>query len=542
MTAKSLKFGPDARASLKVGIDTLADTLRATLGPHGRNVVVEKKFGAPQVYSDGVSIAKEIDLKDPVENMGAQLLREAAKKTNDDAGDGTTSSTVLAQAIIAEGFKRVAAGTDPLALKRGLDRGVQAVRESIKEQAIPVSGKDQIANVAVLSSHDHEMGNLIADIIDKVGKNGVVTVDESKSLSYETEYVEGMQIDRGYLSPYFITNSDKQEAVLEKPYVLITDAKVTTAAELVPILEKVLQAKRGLLVLAEDVENEALATLVVNKLRGAINVVAVKLPGFGDRRKEMMQDIAIIAKAGVISSELGRKLDSATLDDLGTCDRIIVKKETTTFVGGAGGQDEIAARIKEIQARIDETTSEYDREKLQERLAKLSGGVAIMRVGAATEVEMKEKKQRLEDALSATRAAAEEGIVAGGGTVLIRAADKLAKLKLDDHDEQSGVDVLRHALLAPIKAIAHNSGYEGAVVLEKVSQNSSPVYGFDAATGEYGDLVEAGIVDPAKVTRSAVENAVSVASMVITTESLVYEIPEDKPAGPPMPPGGDMGF
>jgi len=542
MTAKSLKFGPDARASLKIGIDTLADTLRATLGPHGRNVVVEKKFGAPQVYSDGVSIAKEIDLKDPVENMGAQLLREAAKKTNDDAGDGTTSSTVLAQAIIAEGFKRVAAGTDPLALKRGLDRGVQAVRESIKEQAIPVSGKDQIANVAVLSSHDHEMGNLIADIIDKVGKNGVVTVDESKSLSYETEYVEGMQIDRGYLSPYFITNSDKQEAVLEKPYVLITDAKVTTAAELVPILEKVLQAKRGLLVLAEDVENEALATLVVNKLRGAINVVAVKLPGFGDRRKEMMQDIAIIAKAGVISSELGRKLDSATLDDLGTCDRIIVKKETTTFVGGAGGQDEIAARIKEIQARIDETTSEYDREKLQERLAKLSGGVAIMRVGAATEVEMKEKKQRLEDALSATRAAAEEGIVAGGGTVLIRAADKLAKLKLDDHDEQSGVDVLRHALLAPIKAIAHNSGYEGAVVLEKVSQNSSPVYGFDAATGEYGDLVEAGIVDPAKVTRSAVENAVSVASMVITTESLVYEIPEDKPAGPPMPPGGDMGF
>jgi len=542
MTAKSLKFGPDARASLKVGIDTLADTLRATLGPHGRNVVVEKKFGAPQVYSDGVSIAKEIDLKDPVENMGAQLLREAAKKTNDDAGDGTTSSTVLAQAIIAEGFKRVAAGTDPLALKRGLDRGVQAVRESIKEQAIPVSGKDQIANVAVLSSHDHEMGNLIADIIDKVGKNGVVTVDESKSLSYETEYVEGMQIDRGYLSPYFITNSDKQEAVLEKPYVLITDAKVTTAAELVPILEKVLQAKRGLLVLAEDVENEALATLVVNKLRGAINVVAVKLPGFGDRRKEMMQDIAIIAKAGVISSELGRKLDSATLDDLGTCDRIIVKKETTTFVGGAGGQDEIAARIKEIQARIDETTSEYDREKLQERLAKLSGGVAIMRVGAATEVEMKEKKQRLEDALSATRAAAEEGIVAGGGTVLIRAADKLAKLQLDDHDEQSGVDVLRHALLAPIKAIAHNSGYEGAVVLEKVSQNSSPVYGFDAATGEYGDLVEAGIVDPAKVTRSAVENAVSVASMVITTESLVYEIPEDKPAGPPMPPGGDMGF
>lgn len=542
MTAKSLKFGPDARASLKVGIDTLADTLRATLGPHGRNVVVEKKFGAPQVYSDGVSIAKEIDLKDPVENMGAQLLREAAKKTNDDAGDGTTSSTVLAQAIIAEGFKRVAAGTDPLALKRGLDRGVQAVRESIKEQAIPVSGKDQIANVAVLSSHDHEMGNLIADIIDKVGKNGVVTVDESKSLSYETEYVEGMQIDRGYLSPYFITNSDKQEAVLEKPYVLITDAKVTTAAELVPILEKVLQAKRGLLVLAEDVENEALATLVVNKLRGAINVVAVKLPGFGDRRKEMMQDIAIIAKAGVISSELGRKLDSATLDDLGTCDRIIVKKETTTFVGGAGGQDEIAARIKEIQARIDETTSEYDREKLQERLAKLSGGVAIMRVGAATEVEMKEKKQRLEDALSATRAAAEEGIVAGGGTVLIRAADKLAQLQLDDHDEQSGVDVLRHALLAPIKAIAHNSGYEGAVVLEKVSQNSSPVYGFDAATGEYGDLVEAGIVDPAKVTRSAVENAVSVASMVITTESLVYEIPEDKPAGPPMPPGGDMGF
>lgn len=543
MAAKKLMFGTDARAALKVGVDTLADTLKTTLGPHGRNVVVEKKFGAPQVYSDGVSIAKEIELQDPVENMGAQLIREASKKTNDDAGDGTTSSTVLAQAVIAEGFKVVAAGTDPLALKRGLDKGVAVVRESIKEQSIPVSSKDQIANVAVLSSHDEEMGTLIANIMDKVGKDGVITVDESKSLSYETEYVEGMQIDRGYLSPYFITNNDKQEAVLEKPYVLITDAKITTAAELVPVLEKVLGAKRSLLVLAEDVENEALATLVVNKLRGAINVVAVKLPGFGDRRKEMMQDMAVVTKSNVISSELGRKLDSATLDDLGTCDRVIVKKEQTTFVGGAGSQADISGRIKEIQARIEETTSEYDREKLQERLAKLSGGVAIMRVGAATEVEMKEKKQRLEDALSATRAAAEEGIVAGGGTVLIRAAAKLAELKLKDGDEQIGVEVLRKALLAPIKAIAHNSGYEGAVVLEKVSENASSTFGFDAATGKYGDLVKGGIVDPAKVTRSAVENAVSVASMVITTESLLYEIPEEKPAMPPMPPGGgDMGF
>ena len=541
--AKKLMFGTDARAALKVGADTLADTLKTTLGPHGRNVVVEKKFGAPQVYSDGVSIAKEIELQDPVENMGAQLIREASKKTNDDAGDGTTSSTVLAQAVISEGFKVVAAGTDPLALKRGLDKGVAVVRDSIKDQSIPVSSKDQIANVAVLSSHDEEMGTLIANIMDKVGKDGVITVDESKSLSYETEYVEGMQIDRGYLSPYFITNSDKQEAVLENPYVLITDAKITTAAELVPVLEKVLGAKRSLLVLAEDVENEALATLVVNKLRGAINVVAVKLPGFGDRRKEMMQDMAVVTQSNVISGELGRKLDSATLDDLGTCDRVIVKKEQTTFVGGSGSQDDINGRIKEIQARIEETTSDYDREKLQERLAKLSGGVAIMRVGAATEVEMKEKKQRLEDALSATRAAAEEGIVAGGGTVLIRAAAKLAELKLKDGDEQIGVEVLRKALLAPIKAIAHNSGYEGAVVLEKVAENASSTFGFDAGTGKYGDLVKAGIVDPAKVTRSAVENAVSVASMVITTESLIYEIPEEKPAMPPMPPGGgDMGF
>ena len=541
MPAKDLKFGEDARARLKEGVDILANTVKVTLGPRGRNIIVDKKFGPPQVNSDGVTIAKEIDLEDPFENMGAQLLKEASKKTNDDAGDGTTTSTVLAQAIIGEGFKNVAAGADPMALKRGMEKAMETVRASIKKQSTPVKGNEQIINVAVLSSHDDEMGALIAGVMEKVGKDGVITVDESKSLSYETEYVEGMQFDRGFLSPYFVTNADNQEAVLENPYVMVTDGKVSAVADMLPVLEKVLQAKRPLLLIAEDVEGEALATLVVNKLRGTLSIAAVKAPGFGDRRKAMLQDIAILTSATVISGETGRKLESATLDDLGKCDRVVVKKEDTTIVGGAGSKSAISGRMKEIQAQIEETTSDYDREKLQERLAKLSGGVAIIRVGAATEIEMKEKKQRVEDALEATRAAVEEGIVPGGGTVLIRAADELAKLKLENDDEQTGVDILRKSLTSPIRIIAANSGFEGAVILEKVSESKKRNFGFDAGKGAFGDMLEMGIIDPAKVTRAAVENAVSVAGMILTTEALITE-QEDKNPPPGMPPGGGMDF
>jgi chaperonin GroEL len=541
MPAKDLKFGEDARSCLKAGVDILANTVKVTLGPRGRNIIVDKKFGPPQVNSDGVTIAKEIDLEDPFENMGAQLLKEASKKTNDDAGDGTTTSTVLAQAIIGEGFKNVAAGADPMALKRGMEKAMETIRASIKRQSTPVKGNEQIINVAVLSSHDDEMGALIAGVMEKVGKDGVITVDESKSLSYETEYVEGMQFDRGFLSPYFVTNADSQEAVLENPYVMVTDGKVSAVADMLPVLEKVLQSKRPLLLIAEDVEGEALATLVVNKLRGTLNIAAVKAPGFGDRRKAMLQDIAILTSATVISSETGRKLESATLDDLGSCDRVVVKKDDTTVVGGTGSKSAIQGRMKEIQAQIEDTTSDYDREKLQERLAKLSGGVAIIRVGAATEIEMKEKKQRVEDALEATRAAVEEGIVPGGGTVLIRASDELAKLKFDNDDEQTGVDILRKSLTAPIRIIAANSGFEGAVILEKVSESKKKNFGFDAGKGAFGDMLEMGIIDPAKVTRAAVENAVSVAGMILTTEALITE-QEDKNPPPGMPPGGGMDF
>lgn len=542
MAAKDLKFSDDARSRLKEGIDTLADTLKSTLGPRGRNVIVDKKFGPPQVNSDGVTIAKEIDLEDPFANMGAQLLKEVSKKTNDDAGDGTTTSTVLAQAIIAEGFKNVAAGADPMALKRGMEIGMEAVRSSIAGQSTEVNSKEQIENVAILSSHDDEMGSLIADVMDKVGKDGVITVDESKSLSYETEFVEGMQIDRGFLSPYFVTNSDRQEAVLDDPYVLITSQKISAISDLLPVLEKVLQSNKNILVIAEDVEGEALATLVVNKLRGTLNVAAVKAPGFGDRRKAMLEDIAILTGGTVISEEVGRKLDSVTLDDLGKCKQVVVKKDDTTFVDGDGSVDKINGRKAEIETQIAETTSDYDREKLQERLAKLSGGVAILRVGAATEVEMKEKKQRMEDALSATRAAVEEGIVPGGGTVLIRAAAALADVKSDIDDEQTGIDVLRKALVAPIKVIAANSGFEGAVILANVSENTDKNYGFDAHKGVYGDMLDLGIVDPAKVTRAAVENAVSVAGMILTTEALISEKDEPMPMPAGGPPGGDMGF
>lgn len=542
MPAKDLLFEEEARARLKEGIDVLANTVKRTLGPRGQNVIVDKKFGPPQVNSDGVTIAKEVDLEDAFQNMGAQLLKEASKKTNDDAGDGTTTSTVLAQAIVAEGFKNVAAGADPMALKRGLERGMATVRDSIKEQSIPVDSSDQIANVAVLSSHDDEMGNLISEVMEKVGKDGVITVDESKSLSYETEFVEGMQVDRGFLSPYFVTNPDRQEAVLNDPYILITSQKISAVSDVLPLLEKVLQTSKNIIVIAEDVEGEALATLVVNKLRGTLNCVAVKAPGFGDRRKAMLQDIAILTGGTVISDEIGRKLDSTTLEDLGKCKQIVVKKDDTTFVGGAGNQDEIRGRMKEIQAQIEETTSDYDREKLQERLAKLSGGVAILRVGAATEIEMKEKKQRVEDALEATRAAVEEGIVPGGGTVLIRAAKALQSMELNDSDEATGVQILSKALHEPIRIIAGNCGFEGAVILDKVSGSEDENFGFNAMSDEYGDMLTMGIVDPAKVTRSAVENAVSVAGMILTTAALITEQPEPMPPAAGMPPGGGMDF
>jgi len=532
---KELKFGEDARSRLKGGIDILSNTVKVTLGPKGRNVILDKKFGPPQVCSDGVTIAKEIELDDQFENMGAQLLKEASKKTNDDAGDGTTTSTVLAQAIISEGFKNVAAGADPMAIKRGLEKGMATVRDSIAKMARPVEGRAQIAQVATLSAHDDEMGNIIADVMDKVGKDGVITVDESKGLAYEVEYVDGMQIDRGYISPYFITNAERMECTLENPFLLVTDKKISAVADILPVLEKALQVNKNIVIVAEDVEGEALATLVVNKLRGTLNVLAVKAPGFGDRRKEMLRDIATLTGAQVISEELGRKLDAVTVADLGKVERVVSKKEDTTFVGGGGDPAAIKGRIEQIKVQIEETTSDYDREKLQERLAKLSGGVAVVRAGAATEVELKEKKQRLEDALSATRSAVEEGIVPGGGTVLVRAARDLRKLKLSG-DEQTGVDILRKALDVPIRIIADNSGAEGPVVLENVAAHRG-AYGYDALVEKYGDMFELGIMDPAKVTRAAVENAVSVAGMILTTESLIADKKEEEKT-PPMPPGG----
>jgi len=540
MPAKEIKVGQDARARLKAGIDILADTVKITLGPKGRNVIVDKKFGPPQVSSDGVSIAKEIDLEDPFENMGAQLLKEASKQTNDDAGDGTTTSTVLAQAIINEGFKNVAAGSDPMALKRGLEIAVESVRKSISKLSTSVEGRDQIAQVAILSAHDEKMGNLVADVIDKVGKDGVITVDESRGLEDEVDYVEGMQIDRGYISPYFVTNSERMEASLTDPLVLITDKKISAVSDILPVLEKVLKVSKNLVIVAEDVDGEALATLVVNKLRGTLNVLAVKAPGFGDRRKEMLRDIAILTGGQVISEEVGRNLDSAEVEDLGRVKSIVSTKDDTTFVEGAGDSSEIQGRISQIKAQIEETSSDYDREKLQERMAKLSGGVAIIKVGASTEIELKEKKQRVEDALSATRAAVEEGIVPGGGTVLIRSATDLGKIKASG-DEQTGVDILRRSLEAPIRVIAANSGAEGAVVLDAVGKGKGN-FGFDALEDKYGDMLEFGIIDPAKVTRAAVENAVSVAGMILTTESLITEMPQPEPPMPGGMPGGGMDF
>ena len=531
---KQLSFGEEARAAMKRGIDTMANTVGVTLGPRGRNVVLDKKFGPPQVCSDGVTIAKEIELEDAYENMGAQLLKEAASKTNDVAGDGTTTATVLSQAIIHEGFKNIAAGANPMALKRGIDKAVVALRDAVEEMATTVEGKDKVAQVASLSAHDDEMGSLIADVMEKVGKDGVITVEESKGISFEQEFVEGMQIDRGYISPYFVTNQERMETDVENPYILITDKKLSAVSDLLPALEKILQVGKNVVVVAEDIEGEALATLVVNKLRGTLNVLAIKAPGFGDRRKEMLQDMAILTGGQVISEEIGRKLESVTVEDLGSARRVIASKEDTTFVDGAGAEDAIQGRINQIKAQIEETTSDYDREKLQERMAKLSGGVAIMKVGAATEIELKEKKQRLEDALSATRAAVEEGIVPGGGVTLVRSQAALDDLDVVD-DEKTGVEIMRRALDAPIKLIAENTGVSGEVILSETRKTEGD-WGYDAETGDFTRLLERGIMDPAKVTRAAIENAASVASMVITTESLITDIKEDTPPMPAAPP------
>lgn len=532
--AKQIIYGEEARRALKAGVDALANAVKVTLGPRGRPVALERKFGAPNVINDGVSIAKDIELPDPFENMGAQLVKEAATKTNDKCGDGTTTATVLAQAIISEGFKNIAAGADAMAIKRGIEKGVAALVEELKKMAIPVTTKEQVAQVATISAADPEIGNLIAEVMEKVGKDGVITVEESKGLQFETEYVEGMEFDRGFISPYFITNPELMKAELEDPYILITDKKISAISELLPILEKVLQVSKNFVVIAEDVEGEALATLVVNKLRGTINCLAVKAPGFGDRRKAMLEDIAILTGGKVISEEVGRKLDSATVADLGRARKVVADKDNTTIVEGKGSEEAIQARIKQIKAQIEETTSDYDKEKLQERLAKLAGGVAVIKVGAATEVELKEKKHRVEDALSATRAAVEEGILPGGGVALINAAPALDKVKVEG-DEAVGISILKRALEEPLRWIAENAGQEGSVVIDKVKRSKKGI-GYDALRDEFGDMVAKGIIDPLKVTRTALENAASIANMILTTESLVADIPEkEKASTPPMP-------
>jgi chaperonin GroEL len=536
--AKQIVFGEDARRSLRKGVDALAQAVKITLGPKGRNVVLDKKWGPPNVCSDGVTIAKEIELQDPFENIGAQLIKEAATKTNDIAGDGTTTAVVLAQAMLHEGMKNVAAGANPMALKRGIEKAVAALVAELKKLATPIKGKEQIAQVAALSAHDNEIGQLIADVMEKVGKDGVITVEESKGIKFETEFVEGMQFDRGYISPYFITNAERMETVLEDPYVLITDKKISAISDLLPLLEKLLQVSKNLVVIAEDVDGEALATLVVNKLRGTLNCLAVKAPGFGDRRKAMLEDIAILTGGNMISEEIGRKLDSATIADMGRARKVVSNKDDTTIVEGKGSDEDIKARIKQIKAQIDETTSDFDREKLQERLARMAGGVAVIKVGAATEVELKEKKHRVEDALSATRAAVEEGIVPGGGVALINAIPILDKMKLEG-DEATGVAIVKRALEEPLRQIAINAGMEGSVAVDFVKKAKKGI-GYDAEKDEYGNMVERGIIDPAKVTRAGLENAASIAAMVLTTETLVTDIPE-KEKMPPMPPGGGMG-
>ncbi|MDE2779406.1 MAG: chaperonin GroEL [Chloroflexota bacterium] len=536
MPAKKMAYSEEARKTLRVGIDTLAESVKVTLGPKGRNVVLDKKFGPPLVCSDGVTIAKEIELPDAFENMGAQLLKEAATKTNDAAGDGTTTSIVLAQSLINEGFKNVTAGANPMAIKRGIEQAVSSVVEELRGMAQPVETRDRIGQVASLSAHEDAIGETIAEAMEKVGKDGVITVEESKGLSDEIEYVEGMQVDRGYISPYFITNSDRMESVIEDASLIITDKKVSAVADLLPALEKLLQiGKKNVVVIGEDVDGEALATLVVNKLRGTLNILAVKAPGFGDRRKAMLEDIAILTGGTVVSEETGRKLDSAVVEDFGQARRVSSTKDETTIVEGRGSEEAIQARINQIKTQIEETTSEFDREKLQERMAKLSGGVAVIKVGAATEIELKERKARVEDALSATRSAVEEGIVPGGGVALVRAQRALDSLSGLNDDEEIGVNIIRRSLEQPLKLIVENAGSEGAVVLNQVKQQADD-FGYDADIGEFGPMMERGIVDPVKVTRYALQNAASVAAMVLTTESMITEIPEPAPAAPAMPP------
>ena len=542
--AKQLVFDESARRSLKRGVDRLAEAVKVTIGPKGRNVVLDKKFGSPTITNDGVTIARDIELEDPFENMGAQLLKEVATKTDDVAGDGTTTAVVLGQAMINEGIRNVTAGANPMLIRIGIEKAVEAVVAEIKKQSRPIDSHEQIAAIATISAADPEVGDTIAEVMDKVGKDGVVTVEEGQSLGLEKEYTEGMQFDRGYISAYFVTNSDRMEAVLENARILITDKKISAVPDLLPALEKAVQIGRPLLIIAEDIDGEALATLVVNKLRGTIQVLAVKAPGFGDRRKEMLRDIAILTGGTVISEEIGRKLDSVTLEDLGEARRVVATKDDTTLVDGAGAPEAVKARISQIRTQIEDTTSDYDREKLQERLAKLSGGVAVIKVGAATEVELKEKKHRIEDALSTVRAGIEEGMVAGGGATLLHCQAVLAKLKLDEPDAQVGVDIVRRALEYPIRQIADNAGAHGEVVVEQV-RGMKPGFGYDALKGEYGDMFAKGIVDAAKVTRSALENAASIAKMVLTTETLITDIPDKKDAnggGGHGHGGGDMDF
>ena len=537
--AKQIIFSEDARRALQRGMETLAEAVTTTLGPKGRNVALDKKFGSPTITHDGVTVAKEIELEDPFENMGAQLLKEAATKTNDIAGDGTTTSTVLAHTVVVEGMKNLAAGANPMLLKRGIAAATKVASEEIGKQSIELKTKEEIASVASISAQDRVIGELIAEVMDKVGKDGVITVEESKGLEFETEYVEGMQFDRGYISPYFITDPEQMEADVADPYLLIHDKKISAATDIVPLLEKLVQVgKRELVIIAEDIDGEALATLVLNKLRGMLNVVAIKAPGFGDRRKAMLQDIAILTGANVISEETGRKLDSATIEDMGHAEKIVVTKDDTTIIGGKGELSQIKGRIDQIRNEIEKSTSDYDKEKLQERLAKLSGGVAIIRVGASTETELKEKKHRVEDALSATRAAVEEGIVPGGGVVLINVIPALQDLKVEDEDAQIGVNIVRRAMEMPMRKIAENAGKDGSVVLENVrraqKEQDNLKIGYDVLKEEYLDMVADGVIDPAKVTRGALENATSIAAMILTTEALITDIPEEEKA--PMPP------
>ncbi|MCF0043430.1 chaperonin GroEL [Dyadobacter fanqingshengii] len=539
--SKKIFFDTEARDKIKRGVDTLADAVKVTLGPRGRNVVIDKKFGSPSITKDGVTVAKEIDLKDPIENMGAQLVKEVASKTADSAGDGTTTATVLAQAIYSIGVKNVAAGANPMDLKRGIDKAVSVIVKNLESQKKDISTSKEIAQVATISAnHDEEIGNMIAEAMEKVGKEGVITVEEARGTETEVKTVEGMQFDRGYLSPYFVTNTEKMEADLERPYILISEKKVSSMKELLPVLEAVAQTGRPLLILAEDVDGEALATLVVNKIRGALKVAAVKAPGFGDRRKAMLEDIAIITGGTVISEERGFKLENATLEYLGSCEKAIIDKDNTTLVNGAGNSEDIQGRVNQIKAQIENTTSDYDREKLQERLAKLSGGVAILYIGAATEVEMKEKKDRVDDALHATRAAVEEGIVAGGGVAYIRAASALEGMQGSNEDETTGINIIRVAIESPLRTIVSNSGQEPSVVLQKIKEGTGS-YGYNAKDNVYTDLLEAGIIDPKKVSRLALENAASIAGLLLTTECVIADEPEEAPAGGGHGHGGGMG-